>query len=791
MTGSEILALCRDSSQLYLDSLHDNGRGREIVPATLQKVNADLYALHLQKALFSVDGSIFLNIDGRDYCSTEFSFAEYDREQLMLFMRPTTEKAKEGLNHARNISVVTDLTFLVSRLHKLYEEKLDLVFPMPKPDTTIIKGYQYPDSVSEGQKKAIKTVFENGQTYIWGAPGTGKTRYVLSQCLLAYLKNGNKSKKIIVLAPTNNALEQVLYGVLEELQNAGIDDKHVLRLGIPTRSFAERHPSVCEEKGIEKQIEALQNQLNIYQRAQEYRACNSRYQRLKKVVTPALNSVPDEVDKLNEAKRSYAIYSRQATQYREKMDSQKREIESNQMALRTLHIKLDSVPFKSIGLLSNKRIYKIKGQISTTEAIIAALEKELTTTNIAYADSHTKEIQYRDSVASFTQELERTVASIKTELNRYGGELTNISRKLTVQNIQDSLLKAKAVLQKDDEYITNNNAQNECYRDFTDLQLTNRVNELTEQIAALKKETRKSRIERAAIIAATVDTFYGILPPNEVTESGLKIAHIFLDEAGYCSLIKGILLASYGCPITLLGDHMQLPPVCEIDRLTINRNPNKKIILWSASTIYLENAFYADSFDTLYNTLYAYDEPSMIDMKRTDLTRTYRFDNKLATILDKCVYHNGFSSALHDNTMKIECVDAPYIRGGEKHQNINEASEVCKLINALQGTEYAVLTPYVNQRRLIQNQSGLNPTERASRILTVHASQGKEWDTVIVSVADAYQGWFTNTKNRNSGALQLLNTAVSRAKKRLIIVCNKSYWAAQQDQFISDLIKDY
>lgn len=55
------------------------------------------------------------------------------------------------------------------------------------------------------------------------------------------------------------------------------------------------------------------------------------------------------------------------------------------------------------------------------------------------------------------------------------------------------------------------------------------------------------------ILAATIDTCIGRLPPNDALS---RFSHVFLDEAGYCSLVKAATLAAYHCPLTFLGDHM-------------------------------------------------------------------------------------------------------------------------------------------------------------------------------------------------------------------------------------------
>ena len=79
-----------------------------------------------------------------------------------------------------------------------------------------------------------------------------------------------------------------------------------------------------------------------------------------------------------------------------------------------------------------------------------------------------------------------------------------------------------------------------------------------------------------------------------------------------------------------------------------------------------------------------------------------------------------------------------------------------------------------------------------NQIMSIHKSQGQEWDTVIISVVDhqskgGYGMWFTDTTNKMSKGLKVINTAVSRAKKRLILVGHYGFWMEQDDQLLGML----
>jgi len=322
------------------------------------------------------------------------------------------------------------------------------------------------------------------------------------------------------------------------------------------------------------------------------------------------------------------------------------------------------------------------------------------------------------------------------------------------------------------------------YSDNSDEDIEREIEELRMEKEKLEYMTSRERTKGCSIIAATIDTFLTRFQPND---DDFKFSHIFLDEAGYCSLIKAMPLFGYGCAVTMLGDHLQLPPVCEIDDSIMDEYYGS--FLFAQSAIYAENVFAGYNCEQMLNQYLDKEEPCFGEMKKANLNETYRFGKQLVEILEKSVYKNGFCSATGTSDFVIEVLDAARKAGGGKRQNISEAEVILQRVKTLGTDDYAILTPYRNQVSLI---SSLLPKDSKDlRVMTVHASQGREWDTVFLSVTDTSDKYFTNSKNRKSGGIHIINTAVSRARRRLIIVCDVAYWIDQTGQLINDLIKAY
>ena len=93
-------------------------------------------------------------------------------------------------------------------------------------------------------------------------------------------------------------------------------------------------------------------------------------------------------------------------------------------------------------------------------------------------------------------------------------------------------------------------------------------------------------MENINIIASTLDDYIG-----KFVNSKMKVDHIFLDEAGYANIIKSLTLFNHSVPITFLGDHKQLPPVCEINDFTIKTTKYNNMFLWAQSSIYIDTLF--------------------------------------------------------------------------------------------------------------------------------------------------------------------------------------------------------
>ena len=150
--------------------------------------------------------------------------------------------------------------------------------------------------------------------------------------------------------------------------------------------------------------------------------------------------------------------------------------------------------------------------------------------------------------------------------------------------------------------------------------------------------------------------------------------------------------------------------------------------------------------------------------------------------------------------MEVVIIDAPengfpYDERRQKdiRENHAEAEAIREYVKGLKGQDYIILSPYRNQTDYLVKKQNLKG------VMTIHRSQGREWDTVIISVCDCRANLKHNTLLRYTSivpvpgadikGLRVMNTALSRAKKRLVLVCDVDFWASRQDELIGEIVR--
>lgn len=300
--------------------------------------------------------------------------------------------------------------------------------------------------------------------------------------------------------------------------------------------------------------------------------------------------------------------------------------------------------------------------------------------------------------------------------------------------------------------------------------------------------TPKARLKEALLIGMTMDGFI-----KKHTSLGIDFCHFFLDECAFTPLIKALVLTTQNTPITLLGDHKQLMPICEMPTSQI-KGDKIWANLFNLSSLFLED-FFAHSaeisapiFSKSQSSPLCFTQDNSAKTAFCILRQTHRYGDNLAKILDSHIYHNGLKGK-QENT-QIFYIDCPNAIIEDK-QNITEARAIATLtkeldkqkspfLSQIDFSDFAIITPFIKQKKLLSD-CGVS----YRRIWTIHGSQGQEFDTVIFSPVMLHHHL---TDSRNTNACYALNVAISRIKKQLIIVCDRAYWLRFRGQFLSEIL---
>ncbi|MCH9021494.1 MAG: ATP-binding domain-containing protein [Planctomycetes bacterium] len=740
MNVEELKSKCIEASKFYYDYLEKNKKGIERINITAKKlINAenDTWELHIGQRLFNLDSIKIHNRQYDEYYNLEnFSIQAYDADNKLLILKFTTQ-THFGDTPANNLQIISDLKFLIKNVENWYTRNgLELRF---NSDTTTGEDEvddSCPFDLNHDQMQAFKSILRHRYNYIWGPPGTGKTRYVLISAVLHYLNSPNP--KIGIFAPTNNALEQVLESVIKHFDRLGISKEKLLRVGGPSKSYAEKYPETCEIQGLEKKLEEIKRQINNIENVLEYRR--------GKFTLNSVFAIQKYIQEIIDLEKQWRDLLARKAQKEDELAARIKKSKSLKTQL--------------------QRIFKAESQ--DYSRIIKDIRSDLS--------------DIQDQINKLNTKIEECILRIKNVETR-SERIKKIIHDIDIQNyleVADQLSRAKDEI---DHYLKVNDALNDAYSDCDDARLHDQLTKHEENYRHLRAMQIDERIRDCSVIGMTLDSYIG-----RFSDVKINFSTILVDEAGYVPLIKALTLFSNRCGITFLGDHKQLPPVCEFDN--INKIPGFHRLLWSKPSIFAETMLNCDEEECL-DIASEEDCPEFRYTKKTILKESHRFGANLAEMLNTLIYDIGYRSAL-ENNIDLYFINVPNPDNIVGRKNENECSRISNILNGHLDEDYCILTPYKGQVALLQTR--LPNARREERISTIHKSQGREWDTVIFSVVDGSNSepWFTDSSHFISQGKYVLNTAISRAKKKLIIVCDVQYWSSRSDadtQLISNLIK--
>lgn len=758
-----------ESADAYLRYLKEHDKGISKLSVRSVSVSAPYVYLYLHAALpHSVElNYFFISFYGDKFPLSRFTPKDYDDKARCILLTPSKDQLHYFSTPPQHIHIISDFRFLVSRVLNWYGSYgTRLRIPREPPSIPPLPLENLSGGVpSEEQYAAYQGVMAAPFSYVWGAPGTGKTAFVLSNCVLSYLL---EEKRILLVAPTNNALEQMLKAILPILDQYDVSFRRIRRAGIPSKQFRQQYPAVCGDLSKDMEMQKHTNALA------QLRALLPLYQTMEayNLVMKALSSYRAICECLDSALQMLSSYDNSLFKHRDELIKLKAQETSCASSLKVLLHWQDTLSGKISRTLRLSAYDENRQKISAAQQDLTKLRLAITVVEAEIEKQKSEQVHVCSSKDDLVTQADAAVSKLLSYLSApiLAEELQPV--RVALKSADHTALHASRIytsfMQSHTSFSSLFSKQCDPSKNYS--QIKGEIKSHEEAVSRL------SSLDDAILaVAMTADYFLSLDP------SKLQYSHVFVDEAAYLSVIKFAPLLSLNAPVTLFGDHMQLPPVCEMSQGEgFLSNGQDVAYLWSRSAVYFDAIVSLSPSDLVFPG----PAPSFSSMQLFTLTATYRFGSELSTVLSKFVYPFPLSSMA--SSVSLFYVTCPRSAEDLNTSSVSEQNACAVLQKFLlqHGIDCAALTPY--RKQLAKMISAAPDAAAQERVLTVHASQGREWDIVLLSVVDGKRKFFMNSSIEIGR--HVLNTAISRTRHAIVLLLDPSYWEGE-NQIVSELMK--
>ena len=243
---------------------------------------------------------------------------------------------------------------------------------------------------------------------------------------------------------------------------------------------------------------------------------------------------------------------------------------------------------------------------------------------------------------------------------------------------------------------------------------------------------------------------------QKIGEPKLYFDMTIMDEASQCNTAVSLVPIIRGKSLMLVGDPQQLNPVITLD-------PNINLELKAKYNV-------NDSYDYIKNSIYKAFLANDSVSQETLLHNHYRCAKEIIEFNNKKYYNNQLnvkSRVMHDKPLMFCEVAENY--SSDKNTAPEEVETIIKYVKNNPGKKIGIITPFKNQKDLIEHRLKEEHLEQEINCGTVHAFQGDEKDEILFSLAltdhthEKTYDWLKNNR-------ELINVAVSRAREKLILI---------------------
>lgn len=588
----------------------------------------------------------------------------------------------------------------------------------------------FPFEFNKSQEKAVRVALNNDFSIIQGPPGTGKTQVILNIISNAIL-NG---KTVLVVSNSNAAINNVN----EKLERAGF--------GFLTATLGKREN---KDKFFEDK----------YAEEGQYRKLEKRKEKLEewnKLPIVDKNKLQQELENLTEYFEA-TTHSAELKMKLSELDNEYTNFKKNLL--------IDVVPSKRTLRISSNRLTKTINKLfdkQKKEAELSNVYKFILKYIYGIPSESYKSISYISAIETLKHALyQKEILDLRIEIKR---------TEVVIKDYENGNKKPlKTLCDESMNYLKRTLARRliaDKYKEFNE-------NEFRQGGGVCSKNFEEFLKNYPVVFSTTYSACSSRF-------GNVLYDYLIMDEASQVDIITGALALSCAKRSVIVGDEKQLPNI-------INDKSRKDEKDVKSEKKQMDEIY--KKYENSIPIAYRYDNSFLSSVRKvfdesnckieTLLREHYRCHPKIINFCNKQFYNNQLIIMTKENDNDEN--NAICIRLNSErmsaHDNKNER-EVDILKEDIwpklseeerKDDKLAIVTPYNNQVRLIQGNIGKTPS-------TVHKYQGQERDNVIISTVDDKLNPFSDDK-------QLLNVAISRAKKKLFLI--NSY--SEEDRLRSNI----
>ena len=574
-------------------------------------------------------------------------------------------------------------------------------------------NYQKEEQLNNSQINFIENVIKTDISYLWGPPGTGKTK------TLAFLINYfcQKNERTLICSNTNMAVDQVILKCSLEKNNKFIKDGKIVRIGkVFNEELNNNYYQDVTIDGIseKRSKELLEEKSALMNKRQKLEINNEKFLEIynRFLETDRLISKQKQILKKGKDEESEAQY--------------------NEEQINIISLKIDK-------LIEKYNIRKnggggLRGLIGRSPE---TLKKDIEKNKIKILNF--KEILDKNnlkikSLLEKNHELKKLIEKNKNELKNYDRSEINNKNKGIVNEINDINAKIQ-IIENDIE------------------------------------DVKQVVINEARVIGTTLTKTY--LKASDLN----TFENVIIDEASMCMLPAIFLAGSLSEKrIIICGDFSQLSPICKTNNLAVKKILGNNIFD-VANVIDLKNQNIRSDNLSMLDTQYRMNPSicSLIsDFMYDNLLLSGKLNSD--KILNSSILQS-FPLTIIDTSTMIPFSSITNTGSKINPLNALVARNLIKELNKSDPEfSIGYCVPFKGQAKLLRAITSKDLLENISAG-TVHSFQGDEKDIIIYDTVEAISnnfslGPFLTATHKWSEGAKLLNVAISRAKEHLIFIAD-------------------